>query len=523
MDIKTIKIIIIAILFMFIGLFDYLSVTVVLPHLTNILHTDIVLTNWISISLLLFCVASGLSFGRIIPKVGILKIGKIAITATIICGLISALILNPGVIIIARSIQGLCASAMAISAYMLISKFIDEKYLGIALGFVTAGTFLSSATAPIIGGLISYYLPPQIIFVFTLPLSIIALILIWTLNNEWKEDIKLDYIGTVLSFISMILFVLGVSNINKPTGILCFVISTILFIIFIIYELKLTHPLYDFRLLKNKVYAANNYSAMIGCFVKDGMIFVLILYLQYTKGFNSIETGAITSTLIILMLLTSPLAGKLSTHINSVKLSNIGIFLMIISTILFCLINLIPQLNIFIPIIFLGIGYALFDTPNKKIILKSAKDSELSYVSAFLNTIRDFGMMVPTVLFTLILTLIPNKNMAEIYGKSSQIMFIIFFIAALSSLILSLYFNRNLKIIYKIDLKNIIKPLTTNVGNATNIIYEVQESMTNTVNDTINELTNTQNQLYNKMTDIPDNVSNVVDEIEIPNFLKNKK
>lgn len=169
MDKKTIKIIIISTLFMYIGIFEFSSVAVVLPHLSSTLHISSSLTNWISISLLLFCTASGLTFGAIVPKFGMIKVAKISIITMIICGLLASLILNPWIIIFAKSIQGLSLAALFLISYLLIIKNIDGKEVGTALGIVTAGGFLSSISAPIVGGFLSYYFPPQTIFSFTIP------------------------------------------------------------------------------------------------------------------------------------------------------------------------------------------------------------------------------------------------------------------------------------------------------------------------------------------------------------------
>ena len=531
---------------MYMGLFEFSSVAVVLPHLSSTLHISSSLTNWISISLLLFCTASGLTFGAIVPKFGMIKVAKISIIIMIICGLLATLILNPWIIIFAKAIQGLSVAALFLISYLLIIKNIDGKEVGIALGIVTAGGFLSSISAPIVGGFLSYYFPPQTIFSFTIPFSIISLILLFTIDTEWKEDVSIDIIGTGFWFITMILFIYGISYLKTTLGFICLILSTIFLVIFVIYELKLENPLYNFRLLKNHVYTVNNYAAMMTCFIKDGIVFVLALYLQHTKGLSSIEAGLFISISAVIMFVTSPFAGKLSDTIDSVKLANLGAFLMIISTILIALVRYLPTWSIMVSIIFLSIGYGLFDTPNKKIILESAKDSELSYVTAFLSTIRDLGTLLPTAVFTLSLSLFSGiRHGPKYWGTSSQLMFDLFLITSISILVLSIYANRNMKVVYKFDFTRFTQPVTNTVGSfigtvsevggeVINTVTEVPETVKNTVNEVsgevvetvnyaVDEVTDIPERVYNKISDVPDDVSNVVDDIEILKFLKNKK
>ena len=506
---------------MYIGLFDYSSVTVVLPQLSNVLHISSSLTNWISISFLLFCTASGLTFGAIVPKYGILKVSKIAVIIMIIGGLVSALILNPWTIIIARSVQGLSTAALFIISYLLIIKNVEENYVGTALGIVTAGGFLSSITAPTIGGFLSFYFPPQTIFAFSVPFSIICLILLFTLKNEWTEDVSIDFIGTGFWFLIMILFIYGVSYLKTSLGIICLISSILFLVLFILYELNIEPPLYNFRLLKNKIYAVNNYSAMMACFVKDGMVFVLTLYLQYSKGLSSVETGLFISIFAIVMFLTSPVAGRLSDKFDSVRLSNAGANLMVISTFIICLVRYLPTWSIMTSIICLAVGYGLFDTPNKKIILESSKESELSYVTAFLSTIRDFGMLLPTAIFTLSLSMFSNIRYGPKYwASSSQFMFDLFFMIALSILIFGFYVNKDNEVIYKFNFAKLSQPVTNTVGS---FIGTVSEDVVDTVSYTVNEISDAPNRVKDTVSDVPDNISNVVDDIEILKFLKNKK
>ncbi|MCQ2738554.1 MAG: MFS transporter, partial [archaeon] len=484
MDKKTIKIIIISTLMTYIACFDSSSIAIVLPQLSSVLDISSFLANWISISLLLFCTASGLTFGAIVPKIGIMKVAKISIVVMIICGLLSTLIMNPWVIIFTKSIQGLSIAVLFFIPYLFIIKNIDRKEVGTALGIMTAGGFLSSISTPIISGFLSYYFPPQIIFSFTIPLLIFCLILLFTIDIEWKEDVSIDIIGTVFWFITMILFIYGISYLKTTIGLICFIISIMFLVIFVIYELNIENPLYNFRLLKNKVYAINNYAAMMACLVKDGMIFVLALYLQHAKNLSPIETGLSISILSIIMFVISPLAGKLSDTLDSVKLANFGAFLIIVSSILIALVRYLPTWSILASIIFLGLGYGLFDTPNKKIILYSAKDSELSYVTAFLSTIKGFGRLVSTALFTLSLSLFSGIRYGPKYwGTSSQLMFNLFLIGTISILVLSIYANRNIKVVYKIDFTRFTQPITNKIDSFIGTVSEVSEEVIDTVSE----------------------------------------
>ena len=232
MNKETIKIILIAVLFSFIGVFEQSSLTIVLPKLSSVLHLEHYLVNIISISFLLFCVASGLTLGKLVSKFGMIKIGKICTVLMIFTALISTFLLDKFIILFAKSIQGVCASAFFLISYLIVVRYIEKEHMGFAIGFISAGAFLSVILAPIIGGFLSYYLPPQFVFSVTVPLSVITLILLYTLKEEWKEDVNIDYIGTLIWIISMVLFVYGISFLNRILGLICFLISFIFIALF---------------------------------------------------------------------------------------------------------------------------------------------------------------------------------------------------------------------------------------------------------------------------------------------------
>lgn len=206
------------------------------------------MVNIISISFLLFCVASRLTLGKLVSKFGMIKIGKICTVLMIFTALISTFLLDKFIILFAKSIQGVCASAFFLISYLIVVRYVEKEHMGFAIGFISTGAFLSVILAPIIGGFLSYYLPPQFVFSVTVPLSVITLILLYTLKEEWKEDVNIDYIGTLIWIISMVLFVYGISFLNRILGLICFLISFIFIALFVYYELKIEDPLYNFRL-----------------------------------------------------------------------------------------------------------------------------------------------------------------------------------------------------------------------------------------------------------------------------------
>lgn len=440
------KAVLIATLLGFICVFNGQGITIALPYISSSLHISSVFANWISLAFFICGAATGLSCGKIMPKYGVIKTTKVFMVFTIIGAIISVISLNPFIIILGKAIQGFFVSGLFVTAYLIIMNQIDTVKIGRALGISTSGFFIAYLLAPIIGGFLITYVSWQALFLFMVPFCVLALILLFSFNNEWVEEYDVDKIGTVLWFILMVAFVYGLSFLDTSIGVISFVISLILMAIFVYYELQIDDPLYDFRLLKNLKYSVYNYAAMMIVFVVDGMMFVITLYLQHVKGLTSIETGFILGLMAAVLLVMSIVAGRLSDKYDSVTLSRLGIIIVLLSSILLAFSNYLPLYIIIIGLVVLAIGNGVFDTPTRRMILDIHGSSRLPEVSAFLSSVRDMGSLIALAVFTLILDGFSGiKDNILYWAISSQYIFIIYIIVSISVIVSVYYLNRKVK------------------------------------------------------------------------------
>lgn len=440
------KAVLIATLLGFICVFNGQGITIALPYISSSLHISSVFANWISLAFFICGAATGLSCGKIMPKYGVIKTTKVFMVFTIIGAIISVISLNPFIIILGKAIQGFFVSGLFVTAYLIIMNQIDTVKIGRALGISTSGFFIAYLLAPIIGGFLITYVSWQALFLFMVPFCVLALILLFSFNNEWVEEYDVDKIGTVLWFILMVAFVYGLSFLDTSIGLISFVISLILMAIFVYYELQIDDPLYDFRLLKNLKYSVYNYAAMMIVFVVDGMMFVITLYLQHVKGLTSIETGFILGLMAAVLLVMSIVAGRLSDKYDSVTLSRLGIMIVLLSSILLAFSNYLPLYIIIIGLVVLAIGNGVFDTPTRRMILDIHGSSRLPEVSAFLSSVRDMGSLIALAVFTLILDGFSGiKDNVLYWAISSQYIFIIYIIVSISVIVAVYYLNRKVK------------------------------------------------------------------------------
>ncbi len=431
-----VKAILISTLLTFIGIFNYDCIAITLPYLSSSLDISSVFANWVYLAFFLACSGTGIAFGKITPKYGIVKSSIICVILGIIGSFLCLITINPYFIIVGNMLHGLSASGTFATLYVFIYRKVNIHKVGYGLGIATAGGFAGSLFAPLVGGFLSAYISWIWVYFFTLPFMVLTLVLLLTFDEEWYDDVDLDKIGIVLWFITMALFVYSITYLSTTIGIILFIISIILMSIFVIYELKIEEPIFNFRVLKNHLYALNNFTALMTQLVKCGAIFVLTLYLQYVGKFTAIETGLLIGLFALVMMISSLFAGRLSDKHNPVNLTDYGLIIMCLASAIFCFINHLSIYFIVIALVLLAIGLGIFETPNKKILFESSNEINVTGSSAFLSTIRDIGSLLSTAIFTLILNIFINSS--NYWSISSSLMFEIMFIFIIITLIISI-------------------------------------------------------------------------------------
>jgi MFS family permease len=140
---------------------------------------------------------------------------------------------------------------------------------------------------------------------------------------------------------------------------------------FVFYELHQKSPLIDVGLLRrNMVFAFSNLAALINYSATYAIGFLISLYLQVVRGFDSQIAGLILLSQPLLQALFSPFAGRLSDRIEprivatfGMSITTIGLFILSFLTaeipLWFLVVNLALQ----------GVGFAFFAAPNNNAIM----------------------------------------------------------------------------------------------------------------------------------------------------------
>jgi MFS family permease len=297
----------------------------------------------------------------------------------------------------------------------ILTSVFQPGERGRAIGINITATYLGLSLGPVIGGLLTHYLGWRSIFAFLVPFGIISLILIQRkIKIEWAEAVgeKFDWRGSIIYGIALASFMWGFSKLPSSLGWICIIIALLMAAVFLIFENKVSNPVFDIRLImRNRVFAFSGIAALINYSATSAIGFFISLYLQYLKGLDARTAGLIMISQPIAMTLLSPVAGKLSDKRNPGAIASIGMGITASGLILLCFITeTTPDYFIVLLLLLMGIGFGLFSSPNSNAIMSSVEKRHLGVASGVVGTMRMVGQMMSMGIAMMLISLYIGKQ-----------------------------------------------------------------------------------------------------------------
>lgn len=374
------------------------SVTVALPSIGREFEMDAVLLGWISTVFLLSAAIFLVPFGRIADIYGRKKVFLHGICIYTASCLFSAMSHSPAALLSSRVVQGIGSAMIFGTGMAILTSVFPAGERGRALGINVAAVYLGLSLGPFIGGAITDHFGWRGIFFANVPLGLIIIgLVLWRLKGEWAEarGERLDLVGSIIYGLSLLAVMYGFSQ-PTSTGLLLFICGILGGFSFIKWEMKVKSPLIEMRLFRgNRVFTLSNIAALINYSATFGVAFLLSLYLQYIKGLTPSQAGSVMVAQPVIMTVFSPFAGRLSDRIEPRIVASIGMACITVGLFILIFLDAGTDLRVIVAVLFLlGLGFALFSSPNTNAIMSSVEKKFYGLSSGILATMRMTGQML---------------------------------------------------------------------------------------------------------------------------------
>lgn len=388
-------------------------------------------------------------------------------------------------LILARFIEGIGSGGLMVLGFILVGKTVTEKQQGICQGILGGVTAFAALSGPLLGGIISEYLGWQLIFLLYIPLSLGAVVL----SHYYLPKIKyqnvaktgFDYCGFILLTLLVADLLYAINQLSAGVTLfdgknLISIISLImLFIVFIIQELRAKSPLIPVRLFSNKTLVSILVVVFLSALSSAAATFFLPQYFQYVIGVSSGMSGILIEPVQIGMIIGPVIAGWLTVrHMSYQQGIIISIMLLIVAYLSISLpenaltVHLIalPSLTL------LGLGLGAIMPLLTLSVQRSVEPTLIGTATSLLGLFRSLGSLFGLTLFKLIyssslLNELHQINLGKVsiknalangiaaFGENVHLQYMTFFDNAFSQVF---YFAAGLAVIsllfvYKFDMK----------------------------------------------------------------------
>ncbi len=411
------------------------SITVALPAIGREFSLDAVSLGWIMSSYVLSTAVCIVPCGRLADIYGRKRLFVIGVILMTGASLLATFAWSAPALILFRVVQGAGGAMIFTTSVTIVAAIFPPDQRGRALGITLASVYTGLSIGPFIGGILTTYFGWRSIFLVIIPLGLMVLWLTSAkIHDEWIDarGARFDLAGSVLYGVSLFGVMYGLTLVPDLTAAVWILAGAAILACFLLWESKSRSPVLDISVFRNNVaFTFSNLAAMINYAATYAVAFLLALYLQYTKGFSPEIAGLILVAQPAVQTIVSPFAGRLSDRIEPRVVASIGMTLTAAGLFAFVFLSAAtPLWSIVAVLLVLGLGYALFSSPNTNAIMSSVDRRHYGVASSMVATMRAIGQLASIAIVMMIFSIVIGRVQVtpDIYPQflaSVQIAFLV--------------------------------------------------------------------------------------------------
>lgn len=295
-----------------------------LPVLTHELHASAAEGLWIVNAYPLFSTGLLLGAGTLGDRIGHRRMYLVGLVIFGLASLMAAYAGSVAVLVLARVLQAVGASAMLPATLALIRVgFSDERERALAISVWACLSLVGAILGPLLGGWLLGHFHWGALFLVNVPIIAVAWLGTWFVAPEQRNPNAdpWDLPSSVLALLALSSLVLTIKTATHPPidlGLLGTALATGLVagLAFVRRQRRLPHPLLDFSLFLNPAFAAGVLGAVSVTFTTGGVLLGVSQRFQWVAGYTPLQSGLLASVLFIGTLPSSILGGLWLHHIG---------------------------------------------------------------------------------------------------------------------------------------------------------------------------------------------------------------
>lgn len=387
----------------FLSTMDSSMMNIALPSIMRTFSTQLIETEWVVLIYLMSITLTLIIWGQLSDRWGkgrVYLMGMVVfVLGSMACYLASTLL----ELVMFRCIQGVGAAMMMSTGPAIIKLVFPPDQLGRGLGFIGIATSLGLMSGPVVGGVLISHFSWRAIFFVNVPIGILVCLVGWLLllphlpRKVRVQRYPFDWYG-VLLWSALIVISVAVATYYKELSVLPRVGVILGLLVLLLYflnvESKRQEPLLPLVLLRERYYWVAMVTSCLSFMVLFIVLILMPFYLDYILQLPVKTIGLVMMALPATLFVISPLSGWLYDLIGAKHLTTLGLLICCIAVVLCSLLGSTSSLTeVAVRLAVLGMGQAIFLSPNTASVLSQTNARHAGTTSGVLATSRNLGML----------------------------------------------------------------------------------------------------------------------------------
>jgi EmrB/QacA subfamily drug resistance transporter len=387
------------------------SVTsVALPAIARDLHLGIAGLQWTMNGYLLTMSSLILLGGALGDRYSRSKVFSWGLVGFAIASAGCALAPNLTLLVVARVLQGVAGGLLVPNSLALLETTFTGEARGVAIGHWASWSAISTAIGPLVGGWIVDATSWRFIFVVVIPFALAGALAITIAGRSIKEksssNESIDYTGAALITLGLGAIV-GALILGPSSGFTTLypaslgLTGIVLLAAFFVVEHRSKHPLLPLNAFASRQFSGVNSVTLVVYAALNGLFFLLMLELQNALHYSALAAGASLLPINGLMLVLSPIAGRVAEKRGAKWPMTAGCLVAAIGMMLFARVqpgatywtSVLPAAIVF------GTGLSILVAPLTTVALASLGEKKAGLASGVNNAVaRVAGLLATAVI-----------------------------------------------------------------------------------------------------------------------------
>jgi EmrB/QacA subfamily drug resistance transporter len=401
------------------------TLIIALPDLERALDTSILSLVWVILAYMIASTVLVLTAGRLSDLFGRKRAYVLGFLIFALASLGAGFSANGEVLILWRILQGIGGAFLFANSAALVTDAFPKEQLGLAMGTNTMVAAVGLVIGPVLGGAlvaISWHW----VFWFNVPLGIAGAV--WgavILRELAKPDAQrgLDLLGTSVFVTGLTGLVLGISkggldSWSDPVVIAGLIAAVILLPLFVFIESRVSAPMLDLSIFKNRLFAAATAAAFINGLSRFALLFVFVFYFQGVKGDDPITAGIKLAPMAIGMLISSPLAGIWADRRGGRLLASAGMVLTAVALAgMTTLVEASAYWESTLWLFLVGVGSGMFNSPNTAAMMGTVPANRRGIAAGARTMLQNTGAVISIAFVLAVVTAsVPKDVLLSIFS-----------------------------------------------------------------------------------------------------------